>query len=320
MNMSAATREDRWSRALGWLYQLFASHRFPVAALSLLLSYKVLMWVMLLMPVSQTPLGQFAEEFKTWCFGYDPATGKMEKMYVILMITEPLALSGILGLIWWKQLKEAVRGGIGQFAPYVAFGMLTVVAASVGMVALSSPQPNGELPFPAEAIRTTYAPPTFELVDQEGKVARLDQHQGKVVVLTGVYATCGFTCPMIMGQAKRAIAALDPSLQADVTVMAVTLDPERDTPQMLASMAEAQQVMAPSFRLLTGDAKHVNEVLDTMGIARARDPKTGVIDHMNVFLVVDRQGRIAYRFSLGERQEEWLTRALELLVREQPVG
>ncbi len=45
-----------------------------------------------------------------------------------------------------------------------------------------------------------------------------------------------------------------------------------------------------------------------------------MIDHANLFLLVDRAGRIAYRLTLGERQQRWLTSALEFLLREEPGG
>ena len=53
-----------------------------------------------------------------------------------------------------------------------------------------------------------------------------------------------------------------------------------------------------------------------MQVARKRDPETGVIDHANLFLLIDREGRLAYRLGLGERQQRWLTSALRVLLDE----
>lgn len=302
------------------IHRFFASWRFPVATLSLLVSYKLLMLFMLLAPVGDSAFGQFAEEFKTWCFGYDPATGHMEPMLVVMMLSEPLVLGAIVALIWWGPLGEGLRNP-KQLWPTVAASLLLVAGGALAMAKLGGGDPPaGELPFPAEELRTSYAPPRFELVDQEGQKVSLAQYRGKVVILTGVYATCGYTCPMILRQAKRAVAAVNEAERAEVAVLAVTLDPSRDDPKAMAKMAQGQQVSAPTFRLLTGDPGVVNDLLDRMGIERRRNPETGVIDHTNLFLVVDRQGRIAYRFSLGERQESWLIRALEHLLREPTVG
>jgi len=51
-------------------------------------------------------------------------------------------------------------------------------------------------------------------------------------------------------------------------------------------------------------------------VARQRDPKTGVIDHSNLFILVDRQGRVSYRLTLGSRQQQWLISALQVLLAE----
>jgi protein SCO1 len=301
------------------LHYVFASWRFPLTALSVLFGFALLMLVALALPVSSSPLGQFAEEFKTWCFGYDPATGRMETGYVAMMITEPFVLGGLIYLLWKGPIHDAFRVP-RRLAPYpvLTVGMAVLFGAGFGL--LSTTAPNGELPFPAEALRTAKKPPVIELVDQDGIPTTLEEHRGRVVVLTGVYATCGFTCPMIFSQAKRALGALTQEQRAQITVLAITLDPERDDAAALSAMSEAQQVKAPTYRLLTGDPARVNEVLDALEIARFKNPETGVIDHVNVFHVVDRQGRIAYRFSLGERQEQWLTKALELLVEEPAPG
>ena len=69
--------------------------------------------------------------------------------------------------------------------------------------------------------------------------------------------------------------------------------------------------------LLNGEAAEVERSMDRMGVESQRDPETGVIDHANLFLLIDRSGKIAYRFSLGERQERWLGAALQILLREQ---
>ena len=121
---------------------------------------------------------------------------------------------------------------------------------------------------------------------------------------------------MILNQVKRAVARLDEEQRNDVHIIAVTLDPANDTVEALADMADAQKVSAPAFHLLTGSSDDVNDVLDHMGIERKTDPETGIIDHTNLFLLVDRTGKVAYRFSLGELQEDWMVEAVKILCAE----
>jgi protein SCO1 len=60
----------------------------------------------------------------------------------------------------------------------------------------------------------------------------------------------------------------------------------------------------------------VNRVLDQLEIARVREEKTGRIDHSNIFFLIDRRGKIAYRLGLGDRHEAWLVEGLESLLGE----
>ncbi|MCC6213361.1 MAG: SCO family protein [Polyangiaceae bacterium] len=311
----SAEPSSRLVRSLRWLFE---GHRAPAYALALVVLYKLALIALLLVPASSSGFGQFAEEFKTWCFGYDPATGKLQVAYVVAMLTEPVILGGAVLLFWGRELLQVVRGRPRKLAPSALFAVATLLAGGAALGAMGGPAPTAELPFPAEALRTALPAPAFVLEDQEGRPVSPQALRGKVVVLTGVYASCGATCPMIMGQSKRVVEALSPEERADVVVIAVTLDPTRDDRERRAAMAKGQGVSAPTFRLVGGDPAEVERVLDDLAIARKRDPQTGVIDHVNLFAVLDRQGRLAYRFSLGERQEDWLGKALGLLVRERP--
>jgi len=299
------------------LVEFFSGWQFAAFSLSAIGAYELLVLGMLFAPVTDDAFGRFAEDFKTWCFGWDPATGRSQPMYLVLMLSEPLVLGLVLAVVYWKPLRD-VASTPRRLVPHAAVAAtLTFAAIPVLMSLTPAEAAEGELPFPAERLRTAHDPPDFELVDQEGRPVSLEALRGRVVLLTGVYASCAFTCPMILGQARRAVASLPPEKRGEVTVVAVTLDPKKDTPEVLARMAEAQGVSAPSFRLATGATEVVEPLLDRMGIERRRDPATGVIDHANLFLAIDRRGRVAYRFTLGERQERWLETALGLLVAEE---
>lgn len=309
-------RRSRSKAALGWIEESFKGWRFPAFALSLIAVYELGVLVMLALPVGDDSLGRFAEEFKTWCFGYDPATGRSQPMYLVLMLTEPAVLGAVLAGVYWKQLEELMEKP-RRLLPYAVISLCFGLISVVSLASLASANaPQGELPFPGERIRTSHHLPPFSLVDQEGRPFAPSELEGRVGVLTGIYASCGSTCPMLFAQAKRALAALSEEELDEVTMVALTLDPERDRPHVLSALATAQGISAPRFRLLTGAPTAVEATLDRLGIERRRDPGTGIIDHANLFLVVDRQGRIAYRFTLGERQERWLVTALQQLIAE----
>jgi cytochrome oxidase Cu insertion factor (SCO1/SenC/PrrC family) len=123
---------------------------------------------------------------------------------------------------------------------------------------------------------------------------------------------------LILSQTKAALAEFAPEELQDLTVIAVTMDPSNDSAEILALLANGHGLQAPLYNLVTGPSQEVERVLDAMQIARTRDPETGVIDHANIFLLIDREGTVAYRLGLGERQKNWLTAALRVLLNERP--
>jgi protein SCO1/2 len=291
------------------LTRWFGTWRFPAACLAALLASETLLVAMALWPAGETGLAAFAADFRRWCFGQE--AGAMEGAQLAVFLVEPPALALLVAAIWWSPLREATAR---QLAPWAAGGVAAVMASAAAMAATAPAAPEGELPFPAEALRTELPFPALGLVDQDG--APFDGFPGKVTLVTAVYARCGATCPMVLAQTRGAIEAVPVERRDDLRVVAITLDPTKDTPETLRDWATGQGVSAPLWHLASGPPAHVEATLDRLGFARSRDPVSGVIDHANLFLLVDREGRLAYRFSLGARQAEWLGLALNLLLAE----
>lgn len=311
MNGSPSPRELAPTRALSWA---FAPQRLPAFMITLSALYTAAVVTMLVAPAGPTGFGAFAEEFKVWCFGYDPATRSVQPMYVVTMLMQPIVLSAGVLLLFGADLRASVRRAPRAFVPA---SLLALAVALVGGTAVSKMRaPRAEAPL--DALRTALPAPTIRLVDQTGAPFDLAAEQGRVVLLTSVYASCTLSCPMILAATKRALAGLTTAERSALVVAAVTLDPEHDDAARLLALADAQQVSAPSFRLLTGAAPEVNAVLDGLQVARKRDPATGLIDHANLFVLVDKKGRIAYRFSLGEGEKQWLLPAVRRLLAEAP--
>jgi protein SCO1/2 len=289
---------------------------FPAFVLCLMGFYELLLVAVLLIPSGTSSTAAFAEEFRIWCFGYDPATGRMEWGYVLAMLTPQMMLGGMIALLWWEPLRAVLlrpRALVLHAAP----AALLVAAAAIGFVAMSDRSAtDAELPFPAEALRTSYHAPKIALVNQANEPLELAALRGNVVLLTAIYASCPSTCLGIMAESRRAMSELTPAERADLRVVAVTMDPSHDSTEVLAELARTHRLEAPAYNLLTGPPELVERALDDMGVARDRNPNTGIIDHTNLFLLIDRDGRVAYRFGLGARQQQWLTSALRILLRE----
>ncbi len=301
------------------IQQFLIGWRFPVMMVSMLLFFSLELFIVLLIPASSGAAAQFAEDFKTWCFGYDPATGKLEWGYVIMFLIQPLMMCGVIIMVWIKPLKEVWQDRPTQTVPYLVSSATIVLALGVSltlMVGADARAADEQLPFPAEALRTELNPIPFSLMNQDSAVVSLESLKGRVTLITAVYARCGYTCPMILAQTRRVMSSLTPQELKELSILGITLDPEHDDVAVLREMAAGQQVKTPLFHFLTGESAYVNQTLDMYGFARKRNPETGVIDHANLFLLIDRQGKIAYRFSIGKRQEDWLVHAIRMLIKE----
>ena len=300
---------------LGAVYRFMTGGGFPAFALTVIAGYELLLIGLLVAPPAPAGLGGFAEEFRIWCFGYDPATGRFEWMYAIGVIGPPLMIAGLVTLVWWEPLRELIARPLALLRYALAAGLL-VVASAAGLAMVAASPSAGELPFPAEALRTAQRAPDLPLVNQAGERIDLAEQRGRVVMLTAVYASCPHACPLILAQARRVIEELGPAEREDLRLVAVTMDPEHDAPDVLAELARLHELDLPLYNLVTGPPVEVERVLDEMGMTRRRDPETGVIDHPSLFVLIDREGKVAYRLTLGEQQERWLQSALRVLLAE----
>ena len=294
-----------------------AGGSFPVIALSLLLFTEFLVIGIVLVPAAPTGLGAFAEDFRIWCCGYDPATGRIEWAYVMAMLLPQFMLGAFIVVFWWQPLRQALEHP-RRVAAQVAAALLLVTGSAAGFAFAEVRPASGELPFPAEALRMAHPAPQLDLTNQAGKRISLEALQGKVVVLTAVYASCGRSCPALLAQTKTAVQALTPAERENLRVVAVTIDPEHDSQADLAELAMHHGMNTPVYNLVTGAVDRVEHLLDQMEVARRVDPETGMIEHANIVLLIDRRGKVAYRLGLGARQQRWLGSALHLLLGERP--
>ena len=100
-----------------------------------------------------------------------------------------------------------------------------------------------------------------------------------------------------------------------MAVVAFSLNPEADTRELRA-MTARMYGMKSQFHFVSGVPSEVNALLDKLNVSRTRDEKSGQIMHSNLFFLLDREGRIAYRLSLSQNESSWLISALRVLLAE----
>ena len=141
-----------------------------------------------------------------------------------------------------------------------------------------------------------------------------------MTLVTGVYALCSTTCPEILIQVAELLETLPPKARGGLQVMAFSLNPEYDTAELMGAVAEAYGFVYPEFRYLNGEAEAIRPVLRDFQFSPRRNPETGIVDHANLFILVDAEGRVAYRFNLDRRHRGWLRDATISLLEEIPAA
>jgi protein SCO1/2 len=103
--------------------------------------------------------------------------------------------------------------------------------------------------------------PDFTLTDQRGQMVSLSDFRGDAVALTFIYTNCADVCPLIAEHFRAAYASLPARAQDHVALLAVTVDPERDTQQALIDFSKKHGIADnPHWHALTGDRATLEKV------------------------------------------------------------
>jgi protein SCO1/2 len=146
---------------------------------------------------------------------------------------------------------------------------------------------------PGRPMRGTPAPPgakapDFALRDQDGRLVRLSEQHGRLVVLTFLYTQCTDVCPLIAERTDAAVRALG-HRGADVRVLAVSVDPANDTPGAARAFVAAHRLL-PGFHYLVGSRAQLAPVWQAYNVAvEASTPDK--VAHAAPVLLLDRRGR-----------------------------
>jgi protein SCO1 len=171
----------------------------------------------------------------------------------------------------------------------------------VAVIALPRLQPYT---FHGTVLQSPKPAPDFELTANLGQKVSLKDFKGKVVMLYFGYTFCPDVCPATLSELRGAMDILDAQAK-DVQVIMISVDPERDTPEMLA---EYVTHFHPSFLGVTGTPEEIAEVTTLYGIfyeAHEGTEATGyLVDHTATVMVIDQEGYLKLVFPFGTPAED----------------
>ena len=154
----------------------------------------------------------------------------------------------------------------------------------------------------------------FELTNQGGERTRLSDFAGKALLLFFGYTYCPDICPATLVRMREVKAALPPEDAARFTVVFVSVDPARDTPQRLGQYVE---FFEPGFVGLTGSEDELTEVAHQYGAQfaiPAGQPEEGYLVYHSTFgYLIDPAGHVRALYRDEESVQAIAANVRELL-------
>lgn len=137
--------------------------------------------------------------------------------------------------------------------------------------------------------------PTFKLTNQDNKTISNADYLGKVYVVEFFFSTCPTICPKM----NESMLQLQNEFYGNPNfgIASITIDPEKDTPQVLKEHANLLGVKHYNWHFLTGDKEYIYN-LANKGFnlyAGENNKVAGGFEHSGLFALIDKDGKIRCR-------------------------
>ena len=162
------------------------------------------------------------------------------------------------------------------------------------------------------------AVPGFQLSNQNGQPFGSAQLAGKIWIADFIYTTCPGPCPMLSSRMSELQKPLE---KTDVRLVSFSVDPQKDTPEVLRRYAEKLQAEPGRWDFLTGPKSAIYKISHDgfkLAVSDGSDAQ-GIPVHSTRMVLVDRHGQIRGYYDATE--PEAITKLLadtNHLLREQP--
>jgi protein SCO1 len=160
--------------------------------------------------------------------------------------------------------------------------------------------------------------PSFELVNQDGRPFGSAQLVGKIWIADFIFTNCPGPCPIISSRMSELQKPLE---KTDIHLVSFTVDPEKDTPEVLRGYAEKLHAQPKRWDFLTGSRAAIYALTRDgfkLAVSDGTD-ETGVPVHSTRVVLVDRRGAIrGYYDALAPDAVTKLLADANHLFREQP--
>jgi len=199
--------------------------------------------------------------------------------------------------------------GANRFLPIAVASVCLVAGIAVGVM-MNRPDASAEADQRLAAVQdqlqnTLILPndfksvPTFSLLDVNGDAITEDVFDGEWSIAFFGFTHCPDVCPITLSVVKDALAKLETESVPLPQTMFVSVDPNRDTPEILKKYLG---FFDESFIGITGELNAILQFTKSLGIVTAftaneDDPSSYDVDHTASMLLIDPEGRLRAKFS-----------------------
>jgi protein SCO1/2 len=174
---------------------------------------------------------------------------------------------------------------------------------------------------PLEGLKEFGSVPQFSLLERSGRQVTLSDLKGEVWIVNFIYTNCPDTCPIQSAQLRQ--IQEDFMEEKDLRVVSITVDPKRDTPEVLSEYAKRFSADPGRWLFLTGEKEDIYKFaqegfhLGAAELPYEKRPESGATHtHSPRFVLIDREAQIrGYYVSTDGEAMKRLRRDLEILLR-----
>lgn len=179
--------------------------------------------------------------------------------------------------------------------------LATVICVGIGLTVFLGTGGQGRFAAPTaqESGRALIGGP-FELVSHEGETVTEADFAGRPMLIYFGFTYCPDVCPMSLQVMAAALDQLEPDARAEFQTLLISVDPERDTPELLAQYVTSE-AFPEGLTGLTGSPEQVRRAAEAYRVFYRRSEQDGsmaeyLVDHSSIIYFMDRQGQFVEAF------------------------
>lgn len=181
-------------------------------------------------------------------------------------------------------------------------GLTFIVALNMPLLNLSTAQMSDGNSLPPKSVYHLQV----SVEDQFGEITGLDRYKGNPVLITMFYASCPHVCPMLISTIKLTESKLSADERADLRVLTISIDPERDTPEKMRETMERHSVDSDRWSMLRSEPNDLRAIAGVFGV-RYKQLPDGEFNHTTRIVLLDHEGtQVASTMQLGRHDAAFL--------------